>query len=125
MVCLNYWDGEERESLKVIIAGGRDHVLTNSDFERLDRELGHEVSLVISGGAKGADEGGETWARSRGIPVQVLEARWEEFGKKAGPIRNEEMARIADAVVLFPGGRGTGSMARLAGRYDLKIFDWR
>jgi predicted Rossmann-fold nucleotide-binding protein len=111
--------------MKVIIAGGRDYILGADDLARLDRELGLEVSLVISGGARGVDTDGENWAKSRGIPVERHEARWKELGKKAGPIRNEEMARRADMVVLFPGGKGTGSMARLAAKYELKILDWR
>lgn len=111
--------------MKVIIAGGRDHELSEDDFARLDQEVGEEISLVISGGASGVDASGECWARSRGVPVEVVEARWQELGRKAGPIRNEEMAKKADVVVLFPGGKGTGSMARLAKRYGLRVIDLR
>lgn len=111
--------------MKLIIAGGRDHRLSDGELSRLDKEIKEIVSLVISGGATGVDSDGEAWAKSRGLPVQVIKARWTELGKKAGPIRNEEMARQADAVVLFPGGKGTASMYRLAKRYGLEIYDWR
>jgi len=111
--------------LKVIIAGGRDFQLGDEDLARLDREVGPVATLVLTGGASGVDAGAERWAHSRGIPVQVVEARWQELGKMAGPIRNGEMAKQADMVVLFPGGRGTGSMAKLAQKHGLKILDWR
>jgi len=43
----------------------------------------------------------------------------------AGPIRNGTMAHYADAVALFPGGRGTEDMARQSEQKGLEIFDYR
>ena len=34
------------------------------------------------------------------------------------------MAQYADAVVLFPGGRGTAHMRNAARSHGLKIYDW-
>ena len=57
--------------MKVIIAGGRDYILTPTDLEWL--EALHKVwcfSEIISGAAKGADEAGEVWAV--GLIVLIL-----------------------------------------------------
>ena len=108
---------------KLIIAGGRNYSLTLDDESRLD-SIG-DVELVISGGATGVDRGGEGWAASRQIPLQVVEADWAAHGRAAGPIRNREMASIATAVALFPGGRGTESMFNEATKASLEIFDFR
>jgi hypothetical protein len=73
----------------------------------------------------GADAGGERWAKKHGIPIKLFHADWTAYGRSAGPIRNRQMASYADAVALFPGGRGTNDMAMAAVARGLKIFDWR
>lgn len=111
---------------KMIIAGGRDYALKEEDYERLNSiaEI-QEIGLVVSGGAKGADSGGERWAEINNIPVKHFFPDWNRHGRAAGPIRNEEMAKFADICVLFPGGRGTDSMASLAKQYGLDVYDYR
>ena len=110
--------------MRCIIAGGRDYWFTAQDTDRLDfLSRGSRISEVVCGGAPGADEGGKQWAISRGILVKVFPADWAKYGRAAGPIRNEEMAKYADMCVLFPGGRGTASMRALAKKYDLALVD--
>lgn len=110
--------------MKLIIAGGRHYLLTDADRAFLDT-LRAEVSEVVSGGATGADLGGELWAGAHGIAIKRITPDWRKHGRAAGPIRNEDMAKYADAVALFPGGKGTASMARLAEQYGLVIHDRR
>src|SRR6476661_8492494 len=98
--------------MKLIIAGGRDYDVTQQDIQALDTIP--DVTEVVSGGAGGADACGEDWAAMRGIPCKSFRADWLKHGKAAGPIRNRKMAEYADAVVLFPGGKGTDSMFREA-----------
>lgn len=109
--------------MRVIICGGRDHAFTNADYERLNAlHQDHKFTLVISGGARGADMHGEIWARLNAIPLHVEKADWAAHGKSAGPIRNSQMANMADAVVAFPGGRGTDDMLRKARGRGLRIL---
>lgn len=110
--------------MKTIIAGGRDYFFTDEDETKLDN-LRSQISEVVSGGAKGADSCGERWARENDIPIKMFPADWKKYDKAAGPIRNEQMARYADAVILFPGGSGTKNMYETAKRYGLKIWDFR
>lgn len=105
--------------LSVIVAGGRDYQMTAADEAWLDTL---PVREVVSGGATGADAGGEAWAHKRGIPVKRFPADWKSHGKSAGPIRNRKMAEYADALALFPGARGTDSMRKEAERRGLQIF---
>ena len=107
--------------LSVIIAGGRDYELTESDLVQLG-EL--PIREVVSGGASGVDLGGEKWAESRGIPVKRFPADWKRHGRGAGPRRNRAMAEYADAVALFPGGRGTASMRKEAEKAGIEVYDF-
>lgn len=110
--------------MKTIIAGGRDYKFCKEDLLFL-RTIKDEVTEVVSGGAKGADSEGEKWAVYHDIPIELFEANWKEHGRSAGPIRNEQMAMYADAVVLFSGGKGTKNMYNNAIKYNLKIYDRR
>ena len=50
-------------------------------------------------------------------------ADWERHGRAAGPIRNEEMAEVSDALIAFWDGksRGTKSMIEIARRKGLQV----
>lgn len=112
--------------MKLIIAGGRDYTLSTHDFNSLDAlRSRHGVNEVVSGAARGADQDGETWAETRMIPLKRFPADWKAYGRRAGPIRNAQMAAYADAVVLFPGGKGTQSMHDESVKAGIRIFDWR
>ena len=110
--------------MKLIIAGGRNYRLNDKEYRLLDKFTGL-VSEVITGGATGIDACGEQWANWHSIPIRVFLPNWKKYGKGAGPRRNAVMAMHADAVVLFPGGRGTESMFQEAKKRNLKIYDWR
>ena len=108
--------------MKTIIAGGRDYEFTPDDCLNLHRL---SITEVVSGGATGADRCAELFAETNGIPIKLFPADWTKHGRAAGPIRNEEMAKYAEACVLFPGGKGTADMAARAKKHNLKIYDYR
>lgn len=110
--------------MKLIIAGGRDYHITVKDVMRLNA-LNLEITEIVSGCSAGADTGGECFAGIINRPIAKFPADWNKHGKAAGPIRNRQMAEYADAVVLFPGGRGTQSMFNEATKAGIQIFDWR
>lgn len=78
---------------------------------------------VVCGKARGADTLGERYAEERGYAVHYFPADWDRYGKSAGHIRNEEMAKNADALVAFWDGksRGTKDMIKLARQYGLRV----
>ena len=109
--------------MKVIVAGTR----TIVDFELLKQaiqESGFELSQIISGGARGADALGERYAQENNVPCRVMSANWDQYGKAAGYIRNEDMAKVADALIVLWDGKskGTRNMISIAQRYNLKVF---
>ena len=108
--------------MKVIIAGSRDIVdehtvriaLSNAGYSTQD------VSEIVSGGARGVDTVGELIADNHDIPVKRFPAEWNKYGKRAGMIRNKEMARYADALVAIWDGqsKGTKSMIEIMKNMD-------
>lgn len=101
--------------MKVIIAGSRE-VPAPLALELVERETarflskGHQISEVVSGGARGVDQAGERWARAQGISVNPFPYR-QDLGKRGGPVRNTAMAKYADALILISAGtRGSTDM---------------
>ena len=103
--------------MRVLVCGGRGF----ADFDGLAAALrkidnARRITLLIEGGASGADALARRWAEGRGIPVKTFKADWQLWGKAAGPIRNQWMLEQGkpDIVVAFPGGKGTADMVRRA-----------
>jgi len=110
--------------MKLIVAGGRDFVPNAIDREILkDVVKQYGITEIVSGGAKGADSFGEDFAKENKLKVTKFPANWNKYGRGAGPIRNKAMADYADAVLLYPGGRGTASMKVLALQKGLQVFE--
>jgi len=59
------------------------------------------IKLVVSGGAKGADQLGEYWARLFKIETLIFLPDWEKHGKKAGFIRNKQIIENCDMCIAF------------------------
>lgn len=72
--------------------------------------------------APGADYFGLLWAITNGITVKKFPADWNQYGRSAGFLRNIEMAKYANALVVFPGGKGTEHMMQQADKYGLTIY---
>lgn len=127
------------KELRIIVAGSRDFKDYNFLKDKLMRllETLDETSLVdnpsqvkfISGTAKGADVLGEQFAYTYGYEVKRFPAEWNLYGKSAGYIRNEQMAKYAVSegcygiLIAFWDGKskGTKHMVDLAKKYGLKI----
>lgn len=100
--------------IKLIIAGSRakslmvgysmiEHICIHFNFHPVT------VKEVVSGMALGVDAKGSYWANEQKIPIKQFHADWDEYEKAAGPIRNGEMARYADALLLIWDGESPGS----------------
>lgn len=113
------------DDLRVLVCGGRDY----DGWKSLQRHLSdlHEsngIALVISGGAKGADQLAERWANHNRTPLCVFPANWNFVGRSAGPVRNASMLKFGkpDLVLAFPGGRGTANMIEQAERFGVQVI---
>ena len=120
------------EKFRVIVAGGRDF----QNYEVLEQSLDHVLSkkskthtiVIVSGEANGADSLGEDYAEKRNFEIDSHPADWDTHGKKAGFLRNAQMADHADACVVFWDGVSKGSkhMINLATKKGLllRVFDY-
>jgi hypothetical protein len=95
--------------MKVIIAGSRNITLWPFTMKSITRESGFDITEVVSGTARGADQMGEEWARNNNIPISRFPANWESYGKGAGMVRNKEMAYYADALIAIWDGISSGT----------------
>lgn len=108
--------------MKVIIAGSR-QIEDYDTLLALIEDTGWDIEEVVSGGCRGVDKMGERWAEERGIPVNVFNADWGQYGREAGELRNRDMAEYADGLILFWDGKspGAGCMLREAAKAEIQI----
>ena len=111
---------------KVIVAGCRDFADYELLKEKCDFYLQNkkpEIIVIVSGHASGADTLGERYAQERGYETEVYPADWKTNGRAAGPIRNAQMAAVADALIAFWDGksRGTKNMIDTATKRGLQV----
>lgn len=95
--------------MKTIIAGSRS-IIEHVKLAEALASCPFKVTSVVSGNARGVDRMGEDYANSNRIPLDVFRADWDRFGKKAGSIRNEHMADVADAAIVLWDGASRGSL---------------
>jgi len=112
--------------IRLIIAGGRDFVSSESDIEKLYGTnwniMCHTMELwrsqfgmpnfVLCGMALGADLMGKHWADCANIEVLKYPAAWRvdgEYNPLAGIERNTEMADNATHLIAFWDGKSTGT----------------
>lgn len=98
---------------RLVIAGSRDFDDYALLSKAVDKHLGDKVDdtkiIIISGTAPGADQLGERYAKERGYKLECYPADWGHYGKAAGPVRNMNMANVADGVIVFWDGESSGT----------------
>ncbi|OGR27285.1 MAG: hypothetical protein A2139_07820 [Desulfobacca sp. RBG_16_60_12] len=101
---------------KLIVAGGRDFQDYPALCLAIDSLWAHHIPgqqpSIVCGKARGADMLGYRYAVERGLAVHEFPADWDTHGKKAGHLRNHEMAVFADGLLAFwdKESRGTRDM---------------
>ena len=125
------------KELRVVIAGSREF----DDFQMLMGKCTDILSgiantnnnidkvRIVSGTARGADQLGEQYAKLAGYEVSRFPADWNGLGKRAGYVRNAEMAKFAvedgnyGVLIAFWDGKskGTKHMIDLANKHGLEV----
>lgn len=123
--------------MKTIIAGSRS-ILDYELLKQTIKESGIKITHIISGGAKGVDTLAERYAKENNIPLTVVKAEWTNFEPPcvirhrtngpynllAGPIRNQKMANIGEALIaLHNNSKGTKDMVTRAKKAKLVCFE--
>jgi hypothetical protein len=111
--------------MKLIIAGSRNY----EDYQQFKVYVDYFTQNIfpnieiVSGNARGPDKMAIRYAVEHNLNYRIFNADWEGHGKAAGPIRNEQMANYADALLAFWDGksRGTKHMIDIARLAELKV----
>jgi hypothetical protein len=111
--------------MKLAIIGSR----TFNDYKLLCEKLNNinsikKITLIVSGGANGADKLGEKYAKENNILTKIFLPDWKNFGKKAGYLRNIDIINESDCVIVFWDGvsKGTQHSINLAKKYQKKCL---
>ena len=123
---------------RVIIAGSREF----NDYEIAEKAISEAFRSIaitgpvriVSGHCRGVDILGEKYADKYGLELSIFPADWKRYGKRAGFIRNSEMAEFASAdgsnadLIAFWDGRsrGTKMMIDIAKKKGIRVhvFDF-
>jgi YspA, cpYpsA-related SLOG family len=116
-------------TVRVIVCGSRgwhdrERIADRLNALVLERGYCFPDPLIVHGAARGADRIAGEEAGKAGLLVEAHPADWERHGKRAGLIRNEEMAaRGADICLAFWDGRSTGTrhMMDTAARHGIDV----
>jgi hypothetical protein len=106
----------------VLFCGSRewsDRAVIRRDLESLP-----PGSVVVEGGARGADQIAREEARALGIHVATVPALWDQHGRSAGYRRNEAIARLRpDRAFAYPLGesRGTRNMISICEASGIEV----
>lgn len=109
--------------MKVIIAGSRNIV----DYDKIVKcieKANLDITEVICGCCTGVDLFGKKWAIDNHIPIKHFPPDWDKHGKKAGILRNQDMADYGEALILVWNGtsRGSKNMLEEARKRKLKVY---
>lgn len=99
-----------------------------ADYAMVTRWLNYVLSgrgawTIISGGARGADSLAQQYADEHGVEFKLFPADWDTHGRKAGFLRNTEMARACGMVLAFwdMQSSGTAHMIQTALRHGKPV----
>lgn len=107
--------------MKTIIAGSRTIKDKETVFDIIDNSFIKPTS-VLCGMAYGVDWIGKLWAEQHNIEWFAYLPKWEELGKVAGHVRNQDMANDADAAIIIWDGKSKGTMDMFNRAQKMKLI---
>lgn len=112
---------------KVIVTGSRYFSDRAFVYRTLDKyldflfEMGKN-QIVLNGGNKGVDELSRQYAKDNHIDCQTFYANWNEYGNKAGYIKDDEMVNNGSILIAFyDGSRETKNIIEVATKKGLEV----
>lgn len=111
--------------MKIIVCGGRSYENKHTVYATLStRHARSPITLLIEGGAQGADRFAREWAIYNKVQYKTVPAAWQLHGKKAGYIRNCAMADLQPFMIIaFPGGKGTQMMKDIGKARGIPVME--
>lgn len=116
------WLDDERSALAII--GSRNFTDYSRLRETFNKYFLSKYSIIVSGGANGADALGKQLASEYKMDYVEFPADWNKFGVSAGVRRNKDIITCADDVLCFWDGvsKGTANSLGLAKKMKKNSF---
>jgi len=102
------------------VVGSRDF----DDYYHLQEVLDkYHFFSIVSGGAKGVDSLAASYAFNHSKGLKEFLPDWDQYGKSAGPRRNQQIVEASDEIVVFWDGvsKGTKSTINLAKKMKVPV----
>lgn len=98
--------------MKLLITGSRkfnDSQALNEAIQNVEKLQGEKVTMLLHGGAIGADTLAQDWADENKIPTQIIKPDYQKHGGKIAPLlRNKELVKLADCTLALYSKNRTG-----------------
>lgn len=111
--------------MKVIGVVGSRRRATPADFLLIEAAVLAEYQpgdRLVSGGCReGGDYYAEVIARHHQIPIMIHYARWKALGRRAGFIRNGDIAADADILIACVAADRTGGTEDTIKKYEARM----
>jgi uncharacterized protein YeaO (DUF488 family) len=112
--------------VRIVIGGSRtfkDYNFFKNKVDEIFKDIKEEITIVSGKCPSGADAFAEKYAQENNIPFEGYPADWDKYGKSAGYIRNEAMAKVGQMLIDFWDGQSKGSkhMIDLGNKYNLDV----
>lgn len=114
----------------LLIAGSRTFEDRELLYRVADEVLAGERAVIVEGGARGADSLAKDYALERGLDLVEFKADWKQYGRAAGPKRNDEMVdyiKEKDGEALYfwdEESKGTKQCIESAKRKEVPVRVW-
>lgn len=101
--------------IRVVVAGSRTYnnyrefsmILT--DYLNTLKDISDDVVLISGKASRGPDEMVIRYAEENGYECLLFPAQWNELGRSAGYLRNQEMANVCTHALIFWDGMSKGT----------------
>lgn len=122
----------ELDPMVLVVGGSRDGISEAFVWKALDKfvERVGRPNLLVHGACRGVDSFADSWAKSRGVPVDPHPAEWVDargrVDRRQGPIRNAKMVKLATHCLVIRRKISSGSedLEKQAKRAGVKTYVW-
>jgi 8-oxo-dGTP pyrophosphatase MutT (NUDIX family) len=113
---------ERHEYVKVVLVTGDRNWTDREKIRGVLTDYDPLTTLIVEGGARGADTIAREVAEELGFDVLEVKADWERYGRAAGPVRNKLMYDKShpDVVEAFHGNIGASKGTKHMVEYSKK-----
>ena len=98
--------------MKLLITGSRnftDSVALKKAIEEVRKRQDETITIILHGGAKGADTLAQNWANENKVSTQIIKPNYKKYNGKTAPlIRNKELIKLADCTLALYTKERTG-----------------